>query len=533
MKKLKEKLTKLFNKSKKGLSYYKGTLTLIVINTLVYLIATYNDDIVEYARFLLFANLFVFATETFFSDKKKRYIFYALSIVSSFIFDQIMFNVEDISNNVILFILNLYFISAIMSIYKLSKDAKSFPKYIISLLNNNIILGIASFVVQIGLLFIVFILQELIFTNMDYEIYLRVEILFLGLFVVPGELLCLTSSDGEIIKQVKGLINYIVLPLTLISELIIYVYLFKVLFIEGIPSNRIFPIISFLIVVGYPTWVMINNYYKDNKFIEFNVKYMPYSFIPLILMQIYSMGVRVIDFGLTIDRYMGLILVIFEIVCVVLAILKEKYSLNYILIALSILTFITMSVPFINVMDLSTSSQLNRIKKIYTSDKKFDDLTEEEKILVKNSYDYIIYSLGNKKKLPDYIESTKIEGFYYSKYSNEFYYDKYDYITYNERYDFVPVSGYSSFKTFDMSEYYDDREKISVDNLRLYDVSNYEYKNNVKIFISDAIRNKTVYNNTIMLDENTTIYVTYVSIRYNTEDGTISNYSIDGYLLRK
>ena len=175
----------------------------------------------------------------------------------------------------------------------------TFAKYLANVFNNNVVLGIAVSILQMGILFIVFIASTLLFKNIESDLYLKCEIIFLGCFVLPAEILCLLNVKNDILKPIQLLICSIILPIVLIADIIIYVYFVKILIISEIPSNRIFAIIAALFIFAGPTWIMLENFKEKNKFINANAKTIPYSFIPLICMQIYAISVRINAVGLT------------------------------------------------------------------------------------------------------------------------------------------------------------------------------------------------------------------------------------------
>ena len=178
--------------------------------------------------------------------------------------------------------------------------------------------------------------------------------------------------------------NFIVLPIVLIADLIIYIYFIKILIIREIPSNQIFSIIAGLFIFAFPTWVMINHFKDENKFAKVNAKILPYSFIPLILIQIYAIDVRIVESGFTPTRYFGVALVVFETFTVILTLIKnQKYLVNIFIIA-AVLSFIGVCVPGINILDVSWKSQLNRLTSMYKEDTSFEELDKETKQKVLN-----------------------------------------------------------------------------------------------------------------------------------------------------
>ena len=73
---------------------------------------------------------------------------------------------------------------------------------------------------------------------------------------------------------------------------------------------------------------MIDSFKDKYKHIKLNAKVIPYSFIALIALQTYAIGIRIAQVGLTPQRYMAIMFVIFEITTVILTIIKDRKYIN-------------------------------------------------------------------------------------------------------------------------------------------------------------------------------------------------------------
>ena len=110
-----------------------------------------------------------------------------------------------------------------------------------------------------------------------------------------------------------------------------------------------------------------------------------YSFIPLLILQIVSMNVRVGDYGLTEARYMGYLLIAYEIILITLRIIKtEKYLTEAILVMVGFIVLAILS-P-LNVFDVSVYSQTARITNMLEKVDSFKDLSVDEKNECKRAY---------------------------------------------------------------------------------------------------------------------------------------------------
>ena len=221
-----EKIKKLIGNNKDILGSYKFTLILLLVNTIIALIDYENGDITELLTALLLSNVLFFTVETFIKEDKKKILPCLGSILVSAGINHILYE-TDSTYRVPFLALGFYLSIFIMTIYKISKKEENFNKYLLDIFNNNIILAISSIIIEFGLLFISIVTEELLFSNGYFDLIGRLEIIFFFLFVIPGEIICLNKTNTEELKISKLLICYILLPIVLFSELIMYIYFSK------------------------------------------------------------------------------------------------------------------------------------------------------------------------------------------------------------------------------------------------------------------------------------------------------------------
>ena len=532
MNKFYTKIKKGMNKEKENIKKYAATLITILISTLIVTILSFEEEYAKLYLSLVFINVLVFIVDTLFTDQKKKYLMYILSFVLAII-SAITIVDNNMSTKEIVALIGIYPTLFSLAIYKLAKE-ETFPKFLNKVVGNNIIFNIALSILQAGLMFSTLIIMALF--SAESEIIIRVEILFLGLFAIPGELLCITSKNNIMPEKfMKFLTKYIVLPVILLINVIIYIYLLKIIVTLNIPSNEIFKIVAGLFSVGFPTWILIENFKNNDKFLEKIFKYLPVAFIPLILMQIYSLLLRIASRGLTITRYFGAYIIFFEVVVVVYAILKE--DINKTILYGAGIIFVTLSMPFLNVYDVAYTSQLNRLGKIYYEGVNFDNLSETKKKEIKNIYNYINYSLHMKEKLPGYIEKEKIEKY------NEYYYEpeeKYENINYENNNDSVNITGYDLLIPIDMYEFADNSGQI--DDLDFYDIApenmteHNEIVELIKPFFEKVMADGRVdisENGIIKLDQGSALYIKSLNISYKKSTNEINHINFNGYYLKK
>ncbi len=230
----------------------------------------------------------------------------------------------------------------------------SAEKYFVSVFSQNIQLGIAWGILALGILILTLIFDELIISP-DFSGYFVPQVLIFGLYVVPCMMMNVTDVKEEIGKFFENLIKYVLLILTIIGAAIIYIYIVKTI-ITGIPSNEIFAIASALFFVAIPVGFACTAFEKDT-LLQKIAYILPYIYAPFIILQIYSIFVRIEEYGVTQSRYMGVVLIVLEILYTIVYALGRKHIDKLLLIMMAITVVITL-VPGINVNAASRRSQM-------------------------------------------------------------------------------------------------------------------------------------------------------------------------------
>lgn len=139
----------------------------------------------------------------------------------------------------------------------------------------------------------------------------------------------------------------------------------KIFVTQEVPSNEIFGICASLFAIGMPIWMMASGFVeeKTSRYAKL-ISITKYIYAPFILLEIYSMSVRVKAYGLTEQRYAAIMFILLQIIYI----LWNRHYENLILVFVGCL-LIGLLLPFGNASYLSYQSQKNRFVKNQTSDK--------------------------------------------------------------------------------------------------------------------------------------------------------------------
>ena len=375
---------------KEYLTKYKLTNTMIFIATILSLFSFFKQNI----NILLIVSLNAiqfFTIETHFENKKKKWISIAIATCISILISIFKDKIE--SSTRLIEIIGAYLsVTAFLGWYKVIKDTHlSFSEYISRVFENFFKMGIIYIILQIGLNALTFIFFRLILesSNIMLIVMEKIQILLTGFYLAPMTLISITKVQKECSKVIKSIVSYVITPLIIISYLIIYAYIFKIVIKNAIPQNMIFALITSIFSVSYFAWTVC--YSMENKAVNKLSKILPIVFIPLLILQIYSLMLRLIPYGITERRYIGLMILALEILAIIFSLIKNrKYEKNIILGAIAII-IIGYVMPFINITDLSEFSRNHRVEEAKTLEQSKEENADKEN-LSRESETYNFYN---------------------------------------------------------------------------------------------------------------------------------------------
>lgn len=511
---MKNKIKENIELIKKALS--KFPITDIAIMLFSITLIFYMDDSSKILEIVLWF-LMTFAAlsyyfESRYSSKLKIYQYVLLALLPTIISVSTTYDIFYKGDFFIRFIIWYFALLILLSIYyNYKKSKKKFSLYLVNVFSNLLEVFITNFILMIGTISIVLIFDTLILggTNIDY--LGKILILEMGFYYLPSIIFCF-SNIKEPSNFVKTLITRVLYTLVLVAYLIIYIYIFKIIITFNIPSNQIFRITAILFIVSTPIYLM-KNALEANKMTKMNKIYI-YLFIPFILLQIYSLGIRIYDYGFTIPRYLGVMLIIFEIIYILISLLNKPIEKVVILILVQLT--ISLIIPFINCLDFSIINQMSILNKY-----KNIDLYK-----ARSAYEYLNEYDKGKDKIK--ILLTKDEEELITNY-NYLDYDKRLYVYSSKFYDDLDISSYSKLLFLDSISYEKYKSSFIIDNENVNKVlleALPRYINN-----SDNIDEYFYSNNEIIINENQKLILTNISIEIQNDIIEYANFS--GYLLER
>ena len=411
MEKVKDFFNRLTSNYKTYVKQYMATNIVIIIATLVFTFANFNawsKFLTSFAIIAVIAAINFFVAESYFKKKSARIYSYIIGFAIAGIFERFV-HYNAFGTSIYRILIGYSIVAFLIGLFKVIKNSGlELSKYCTRAFKNLFGTGVIYGILVVGFILIMTIAISLLTSGKDYEPVMRAQIAIFGLFLVPATLLSITNTEGESSKFIEAVISFVLLPLTSLATIIIYIYMLKILALRQIPQNSIYRIIAGLFVVAFQVWVMTYEYKQKNKFVEVFSKIMPIAFIPLIGLQVYSIGARIGENGITPVRYMGVMFIIFEIIAIVLSIVnKRKYLTNALLVA-AVLMAISTILPVVNMEEISNYNQASRLKNAWREGESFTSLSSEEKATASSAYRYLLKQENSEKYLPKYLDKEEL-----------------------------------------------------------------------------------------------------------------------------
>ena len=218
------------------------------------------------------------------------------------------------------------------------------------------------------------------------------------------------------------LVSYIAIPLVGTYSLVLLAYFVKILVTLHWPSGQLGPMVLVYSAAGLIVFILASS--LENRFSSLYIKIFPKVLIPVVIMQLISVGIRLNAYGITEARYYVALFGIFSIVVGVMLSFKPIAKNSY--IALLAACFAIFSViPPMDAFTVSRVSQITRVENILQAEGILSegkltpkaDASEHTKVETSNILTYLDRqsSLEYIKWLPEefniYQDMEKVFGF--------------------------------------------------------------------------------------------------------------------------
>lgn len=273
------------------------------------------------------------------------------------------------------------------------------------LLKNFFVSFIYCLVILLGLFFVAFTVESLLYSNMDEKIYGHIAIftgfilfsLFLGLMPSFKK----DAEEKEIEAKaryprfIEVLLSYIIIPILVFIFVIIAIWSAKILWWRNWPEFSQFNFIfSFYLLFGIFIFILVSQ--LNDSFSRFYRVFFPITSLPLLILQAYNIYKRVSVLALTDSRYF-LILIWLFCTCSIVVFLIRPIVKNYYTSIFCIILSVIAVLPFFNYRDLSVYTQVFRAEILLKANnmleagsiKHTESITTEDKEAISDAVLYI------------------------------------------------------------------------------------------------------------------------------------------------
>lgn len=182
-------------------------------------------------------------------------------------------------------------------------------------------------VLNIAVILIVEIIDSLLFHMKVWRVETYIQLLLSALAYFPTCLLAVSDTSEDNAAFTKKFVSYVLLPCVWIAMFVIYLYVVKIIVTQEVPSNEIFSICASLFAIGMPIWMMASGFVeeKSSRYKKL-IHITKYIYAPFILLEIYSMSVRVKVYGLTEQRYAAWMFILLQVIYILWEKIYARYA---------------------------------------------------------------------------------------------------------------------------------------------------------------------------------------------------------------
>lgn len=365
--------------------------SMIALFFLAFVVASMIEDVTylsnETLKRLLYVGVFSFFFSVFLQFLQERFsnlkkyniifiiIFFGVSVLYYFFLTSLVMGA---AATIRLFIICFALLG--LYLYVVSyKDAVDFDNVSLSHLKAFFIAALYSVIMFLGLLAIYYAIDLLLF-ELDRDIINHIANIVFIIFAPTYYLSMLPhfnklSLDSESDKErsisfyhypkfLEILVSYITIPLITAYTAVLILYFIKILIEMKWPIGQIGPMVLVYSAAGLIIYILCNE--LDNRFAILFRKLFPFIHIPLVILQLVSVGIRLNAYGFTESRYYVTLFGIYSIMCSLYLILSKKKNAGMIVL-LSACFAIFSIIPPVDAFRVSRLSQTYRVETILES----------------------------------------------------------------------------------------------------------------------------------------------------------------------
>lgn len=359
--------------------------------------------------------------------------------------------------------------------------------------NKSLFLRILISVLYSGVLFVglsiaLLAIDNLLGLNVEGETYLKLFLFLGGIFNTWFFLAGVPQKEDIQSKAIifptglRVFVQYVLIPLVTVYIFILYLYLGKIIIQWELPNGWVSNLVLSFSIAGLLSLLLLYPIRKSKEFkwVSFYSKYYYIVLIPLIGLLMFSIWVRISEYGVTINRYFVATLGVWLTGIVIYFIFSNVKSIKVIPISLCIIT-LAVSVGPIGAFAVSERSQLGRFEQILTKNTMLSDSGIIQQPMNEISFE----DRKELSSLVDYVvdnHSIKEFGKYFERPIDEIIKDS---TTYKDSEKIVNALGINYVEYWENEETVSQFFRIASSGEFLVDIKDYDYASNEILFIRE------------------------------------------------
>ena len=568
---------------------YIGTLALVFVLCMYILIIEAAEITVSrneeyFLLFMVMALAGVFFTENCLRGKKGKEVFitgYILSAITGFLWvivDVVLYTNDSSMVKYYFAAFAVFYVAVLagLSLITLVRDSKLlFEQYAVRMIFSVIRVGLVLVILNLGFLLLFYMIDKLIASIRIYTWLFRLELILTPVVYVPYILSCLTTRTEEHPSSfTRGIVLYALMPMYIAAVAIVYVYLIRILVTWSFPSNQVFMICAGVFSLGVVIWTMAFAFTRrdPSKLYNIIIRYMKYIVAPLIFLELYTLIIRINEYGWTTARSLGMYFISLQIIYtawdplyMLYTILRKREKpqfgegyegMIWVILASGFFCFIF---PWTSAQYVEDMSQEKRFEELVSDIRDLQYMgrswTPEEyqrmaklqydgrsvmRVLESNIYGEIYLKSDYKKTdlehiftMPDVPSINEEEQTAtYDEWSYSLYYNN----GYPSDHLSIPVQSYNYFYTCHV--YSDADEILTMEDLKGVRIT-YGMNEAIRVDLSKVVQDMTAPDDGQMFDptqvfalkiDNGYLVITQITFRYADRSKQVRNLQIDGYL---
>lgn len=226
-----------------------------------------------------------------------------------------------------------------------------------------------------------FTVEQLFELSINSDLYFDVYIIIGALFSVTYFFARLPRQEEEMEifmypNVLKGLINYIIIPLIIVYTGILYMYFIRIILLKTFPINLLSHLVMWYALISVVVLFFINKIKNENKILQVFYKFFPLAILVPLVMLFLAIGKRVADFSVTPLRYYVIVIGVWATISVLYIKFSKKFKSNMIVVAAIIIMLGSLYGPQ-SAFTLSRNLQENRLIDVLEK----NNMIEQEKII--------------------------------------------------------------------------------------------------------------------------------------------------------